>query len=83
MVVDRFIFENDQITLSLCFTFIPKTGVGLPETGVSFYRANLGANLGSGWGLYTQKKVISKEEENALSKFLSQFPLNLRVFLSL
>jgi len=31
----------------------------------------------------TQKKVISKEEENALSKFLSLFPLNLRVFLSL
>jgi len=29
----------------------------------------------------TQKKVISKEEENALSKFLSQFPLNLREFL--
>jgi len=32
---------------------------------------------------YTQKKVISKEEEHALSKFLSQFPLDLRVFLSL
>jgi len=32
---------------------------------------------------FTQKKVISKEEENAPSKFLSQFPLNLRVFLSL
>jgi len=33
--------------------------------------------------LYTQKKVVIKEEENALSKFLSQFPLNLRAFLSL
>jgi len=31
----------------------------------------------------TQKKVVLKEEENAHSKFLSQFPLNLRVFLSL
>jgi len=32
---------------------------------------------------YIQKKVVLKEGENALSKFLSQFPLNLRVFLSL
>jgi len=37
MVVDRFIFKNNQITLSPCFTFTPKTRTGLPETGVSFY----------------------------------------------
>jgi len=38
MVVDtcRFIFNNNQITLSPCFTFIPKTGVGLPKTGFFF-----------------------------------------------
>jgi len=28
MVVYRDIFENNQITLLPCFTFIPKTGVG-------------------------------------------------------
>jgi len=31
----------------------------------------------------TQKTVYLKEEENAPSKFLSQFPLKLRVFLSI
>jgi len=32
--VDWFIFEINQITLSpFFFTFIPKTGVGLPSTG--------------------------------------------------
>jgi len=31
MVVDRFIFKNNQITLSLCFTFIPTTGVELKQ----------------------------------------------------
>jgi len=36
MVVHRFIFKNNQITLSLCFEVIPKTGVGLPKTGGSF-----------------------------------------------
>jgi len=33
-------------------------------------------------GLYTQKKIFLKKEENASSKFLSQYPLNLRVNLS-
>ena len=37
MVVRRFIFKNNRITLSDSFTFIPETGVGLPKTGVSFY----------------------------------------------
>jgi len=37
MVVDRFIFKNNQMTLSPCFTFIPKTGMGLPKSGISFY----------------------------------------------
>jgi len=40
MVVDRFILKKNQktkqITLSPCLTFIPKTGVGLPKSGVSF-----------------------------------------------
>jgi len=31
----------------------------------------------------TEKKVFLKEEENAPSKFLSQFPLKLRIFLSI
>jgi len=35
--VQRFIFTNNQITLSPCFTFLSKTGVGLNETGVSFH----------------------------------------------
>jgi len=38
MVVDSFILKNNQITLSPCFTFIRRTGVGLPKTGTSFYR---------------------------------------------
>jgi len=32
----RFILKNNQITLSPCFTFIPKIGVGLPKTGLVF-----------------------------------------------
>ena len=41
MVVDRFIFKNNQITPSHCFTFVPKTGVGLPKKGVIFYCVSL------------------------------------------
>jgi len=37
MIVDSFIFNNNLITLAPCFTFIPKTAVGLPKTGVRFY----------------------------------------------
>jgi len=37
MVVDSFIFKNSQMTLSPCFISVPKTGVGLPEIGLSFY----------------------------------------------
>jgi len=29
--VDRFIFKNNQITHAPCFTFVPKTGLGLPN----------------------------------------------------
>ena len=35
MVVDCVIFKNGQITLFICFTFIPKTVMGPPKTGVS------------------------------------------------
>ena len=38
MVVERCIFNNNQITPSPCITVIPKTGMGLPETGVNLYR---------------------------------------------
>jgi len=41
VIVDRFILKNNLITLSSCFTFIPKTGVGLHETGISFYCVQL------------------------------------------
>jgi len=38
MIVDRFIFNNNEITtLTPCFAFIPKTGAGLPKTGVNFH----------------------------------------------
>jgi len=37
MAVDRFISKNNPISLSPCFTFIPKTDVGLREPGVRFY----------------------------------------------
>jgi len=36
MVVGRFIVKNNQIALSPRFTFKPKTGKGLPKTGVGF-----------------------------------------------
>jgi len=36
MVINRFIFKNNQITLFTCFTFIPKTGMGPPKTGIIF-----------------------------------------------
>ena len=39
MIVDIFIFKNN-LTPSPCFTFIPKTGIGLPETGVRFCSAD-------------------------------------------
>ena len=45
MVFDRLNFKNNQITLSPCFTFIPKTGVGLPKPGVRFYCEPLSRNL--------------------------------------
>jgi len=39
MVVNWFICggKKQKKTLFPCFTHIPETGVGLPETGVSFY----------------------------------------------
>ena len=33
MVIDRFISKNNQITVFPCFTFIPKTGMGLSQIG--------------------------------------------------
>jgi len=36
VVVDRFIFKINLIMLSPCFT-LPKTGLRLPKTGVSFH----------------------------------------------
>jgi len=36
MVVDWFIFENNQIRLITCFNFITKT-MGVPKSGVIFY----------------------------------------------
>jgi len=32
MIVDM----DNKITLFPCFTFMPKTGMGLPKTGVNF-----------------------------------------------
>jgi len=33
MVIDGFVFNNNQITLFPCFNFIPNAGMGLPKTG--------------------------------------------------
>ena len=41
MVVDKFIFNTNQTTLSISFIFIPKTGVEL-QTGVRFYCTDWG-----------------------------------------
>jgi len=37
MVIDRFILNNNQIMLFPCFTFIPKTGIGLTKTENIFF----------------------------------------------
>jgi len=36
VIIERGVFKNKQI-IFLCFTFIPKTGMRLPKTGISFY----------------------------------------------
>jgi len=41
MVVHWFTLNNTQITFSSCFTFVPKTDVGLPKTGAGFYCGEL------------------------------------------
>jgi len=37
MVIDGGILKNNDITLFLYFTFIPKTGMELPKPGLDFY----------------------------------------------
>jgi len=37
MVVDRFTFKYNRITLFLRFNLIPKTDAGLPKTGATLY----------------------------------------------
>jgi len=34
--VDCFVSKNNQITRFPCFTFIPKTGIGIPKKGISY-----------------------------------------------
>jgi len=34
MVISRFIFNDNPFAIFAYFTFIPKTGVGLPQTGI-------------------------------------------------
>jgi len=41
MVVHRFIFKNNQITVSHSLTFTPDTGEGPPKTRDSFYCVRL------------------------------------------
>jgi len=41
VIVDSFIFKNNQITLSPCSTFLTKTGMGLPRTEGSVYCVGL------------------------------------------
>jgi len=36
-LIDR--IENNEITPFTCFSFIPKTGMGLHKTGIIFYNA--------------------------------------------
>jgi len=40
MVIDMFIFKNNQITLSPCFTVTFNTCAELPKTGLAFYCIN-------------------------------------------
>jgi len=41
MVVDRFIFKNNEVTFYPCSTSILETGLGLPKTEVIFYLTKL------------------------------------------
>jgi len=71
MIVDWFIFKNNLITLSPCFTFLPKTGIGLPKTGVSFYcvgRQNGPWSLGGKWSssLMIPGDIAEKRSKNFL-----------------
>jgi len=36
VVVDRFIFKNNQVTFFPCFNVVPKTDVGQTKTGAIF-----------------------------------------------
>jgi len=36
-LIDCFVFKNKHIMLFISFNFIPKTGMGLPKTGIIFY----------------------------------------------
>jgi len=60
MFGDRFIFKNDQIMFSPRFTFIPKTGVGLPKAGASFY---CGGRI---WGLEIQDAYVESDNNVCL-----------------
>jgi len=37
MVIERLDFEGNYVTLVSCLTFKPKTGMGLPKTGINFH----------------------------------------------
>jgi len=67
LIINRFIFKYNQITLFPCVTFIPKIGMGLPKTGINFYSAR------RFFDLFTRKKN-NKEKRNSNNPFRRYFP---------
>jgi len=60
MVVDMFISINNR-RQTLVFALIPKTGVGLPKTGVSVYFVESSLNFAS---RFFFKKNKNKQQNN-------------------
>ena len=61
MVVDR--FKKKRSTLSHCFTFIPKTGMGLIMTGVCLYYAGSSKRLFLCLRQIFSPKIVFKDTE--------------------
>ena len=65
VVMDKFVFQNNQITVFPSFTFIPKTGIELPKTAIillpfqckHWHRAKNRLRGKTGFGMYNPQNV--------------------------
>ena len=70
MVINQGIFKNTQITFFPSFTFIPKTDMGLPKTGISFY-----CESNAPGSLTLMSSVISELKDMFPQRYWSSRPL--------